>query len=139
MAQTSKTYLDKQTENRIFRTFAEFFCSHLSSDTSGQILSEFLTPTEKTYLTKRFMIAYFLIKGVDHRTISDTLKVSLSTTGRVSTRLERGEQQLKKEVEKFFGKHGSHNKEASFLDILMSHPGTWHRKTQVKQHLLEHK
>jgi len=139
MAQKSKTYLDKETKDRIFTTFAEFFSTHLSKDTSGKILSEFLTPTEKTYLTKRFMIAYFLAKGVDHRTIAETLKVSLSTTGRVSARLKRGEQQLKKELEKFFQSRKSENGgEPSVLELLLSHPGSWHKKTQIMQHKREH-
>ncbi len=43
-------------------------------------------------LPKRLCIAYLLLKGYDHRAIASYLKVSFTTTNRVSTALKTGGQ-----------------------------------------------
>ncbi len=139
MPQKSKKYLPQDLEKRIFATFAKFFSDHIASDPSGETLSEFLTPTEKTYLTKRFMIAYFLIKGVEHREISKILNVSLSTIGGVVTRLNSGEK-LRKELANFFEKEKSQNtaEPISVLEALLTDPRKILYKEEKRRHEAEH-
>jgi Trp operon repressor len=137
MSQVSKKFLETKTQARIFKTFAKFFGSVAGKGKTEEVLLEFLTPTEKIYLTKRLMIAYFMIKEVDYRTISKVLKVSLSNVTAVSQRLQTKDGILQEELSKFFAKETFKKEAGEFLDAFFGQ-SSYLRNPQMKQHQAEH-
>ena len=48
------------------------------------LIQDLFTPVERLMFSKRFSIAYMLLKGYDYDSISEVLKVSRTTIGKVS-------------------------------------------------------
>ena len=90
MTQVSRRYLDVNTQKRIYDIFVDVIRDVQSSSEVQFLLEDFFTPTERVMLPKRLCIAFLLIKGYDHRSITSYLKVSFTTINRVSTALKIG-------------------------------------------------
>ena len=84
MAQVSQYPLKKDVEKRLFELFWEVIEKLRTKEQIEEFLKDLLTPTEEVMLAKRVAIALMLLKNYDYRTIRDTLKVSLTTVGKVS-------------------------------------------------------
>lgn len=84
MTQVSKYPLRKEVEKRLFELFWEVIEKLRTKEQIEKFLKDLLTPTEEIMLAKRVAIALMLLKKYDYRTIRDTLKVSLTTIGKVS-------------------------------------------------------
>lgn len=93
MPQVSKHFLSAKIQEKITHIFLETIVRLKNKNQAERLLSDLLTPTEKIMLAKRLSIAYLLEKEIDYRTISQTLKVSLTTIARISnTRKVSGEE-----------------------------------------------
>ncbi|MFH1602052.1 MAG: Trp family transcriptional regulator [Candidatus Shapirobacteria bacterium] len=89
MTQISKKFVKPETLEKTFDLLlASLLKSGGKADTK-EFLEDLLTPTEKVMIAKRIAIAYLLLQEVDHRTISEMLKVSTSTINRISFVLNR--------------------------------------------------
>lgn len=64
---------------------------------------DLLTPTERIMLAKRLAIAAFLIEGLPYHAISEMLKVSTSTIGRVNLWLKTAGDGYRLVIEKIGG------------------------------------
>lgn len=79
MAQISKRNIDQKKLTRIYDLFLDLLLSISDKKEADEVLSELLTSTEKTMITKRVACFYLLIKKVPTHEIEDTLKLSTST------------------------------------------------------------
>ena len=55
------------------------------------ILTDLLSPTERIMIAKRIAIVYLILKNIDYRQISETLKVSQATISKFRLLMERSE------------------------------------------------
>ena len=124
MSQVSKRPLSPAVTKQIYQIFTDVISeTHFSKDVDA-LLTDFLTPAERIMLPKRLCIAYFLLKGYDHRSIAAYLKVSFTTINRVSTTLKNGGQGYKLILERV-SKHDQLNDaldrvEKGFLSFMAS-------------------
>lgn len=88
MTQVSKYPLDKDIEQEMFRKFWRSLTFLRDDDTISSFFSDFLTDTEKLMLAKRFTIAVLLLRGHRPQQIKETLHVSFSATGSVTSWLK---------------------------------------------------
>jgi len=79
MPQISKHELSPELESQIFTQFSAFLTRINSSDLMQSFLIDFLSPTEKIMLAKRYMIMALLMRGHKPTEIKYTLSVSSST------------------------------------------------------------
>lgn len=79
MTRISKKSVDEKLLTKIYKLFYEVFSRYEGQEDFLSIIDDILSPTEKIMLAKRLAIIYLLIKKVDHRDITDTLKVSSAT------------------------------------------------------------
>lgn len=94
MTQVSKRCVTKDVEERVLDLFWTAF-THLQTKQSIAIfLQDLLTKTEKVMLSKRFAIAFMLMKGYEYPIINDILKVSDATVWRVKMQLAAPESSL---------------------------------------------
>lgn len=84
MAQVSKKYLPKETQEKLFDLFFKALANIRNPSDIEKFLFSLLGPTEKTMLAKRLGIALLLAKGYNYETIKDVLKVSQETIARVN-------------------------------------------------------
>lgn len=88
MSQISKRFLQKKTQDRIITLFTDSILLCDTREKSASFINDLLTPTEKVMLSKRFSIAFMLLENYDYNTISQILKVSRATIGKVSNWLK---------------------------------------------------
>lgn len=88
MPQVSRRPLKKETENRITDLFFRSVTLCASAKQAADFIDELLTPTEKIMLIKRLAIAYLLLGGYSYDMIGSALKVSRTTVGMVSLKLQ---------------------------------------------------
>lgn len=88
MSQVSKRFLQKKTQDRIITLFTDSILLCDTREKSVSFINDLLTPTEKVMLSKRFSIAFMLLENYDYKTISQILKVSRATIGKVSNWLK---------------------------------------------------
>jgi Trp operon repressor len=79
--------LAKKIEERIWEIFLEAVVKVKTKDQIENFLNALLSRTEKIMLAKRLAIAFLLHQSYNQRTISQRLKVGLSTVNRVSLAL----------------------------------------------------
>jgi uncharacterized protein YerC len=79
MARISKKPINEKLLTKIYKLFYEVFSRYEGQDDFLSIIDDILSPTEKIMLAKRLAIIYMLIKKVDYRDITETLKVSSAT------------------------------------------------------------
>ncbi|OGG20048.1 hypothetical protein A3D03_03305 [Candidatus Gottesmanbacteria bacterium RIFCSPHIGHO2_02_FULL_40_13] len=92
MSQISRRFLQQKTEDRIITLFTDSILLCDTREKSVSFINDLLTPTEKVMLSKRFSIAFMLLEKYDYNTISQILKVSRATIGKVSNWLkEKGD------------------------------------------------
>lgn len=89
MAQISKRNIDQKKLTRINELLFDLLLTMTDKQEVDKVLNELLTPTEKTMITKRVACFYLLLKKVPIHEISDTLKLSTSTTTYFKHFLER--------------------------------------------------
>ena len=59
-----------------------------NKETAALFIKDLFTPTERIMLSKRISIAYMLMQGYDYDSITQVLKVSRATIGKVSNWLK---------------------------------------------------
>lgn len=79
MSQVSKKFLNPKVENRIKDLFLTTIQGLKDKSEILDFLTDFLSPTENTMLSKRLSIAFLIERGYTDRNISSVLKVSTST------------------------------------------------------------
>lgn len=84
MTQVSKYPIRNVIYERILEIFLKTLTKIDSKTEAQQFIKDFLTPTERIMLSKRLAIAFLLEKDYDFRTISEMLRVSMSTVARVN-------------------------------------------------------
>ncbi len=85
MPQVSKKRLDKNIESKMFKRFWNSLGQINDSQKSAEFFSDLLTQTEKTMLAKRFTAAVLLIRGRSATEIKNSIYLSYSTIGSVSS------------------------------------------------------
>jgi TrpR-related protein YerC/YecD len=88
MPQVSKNPVPRETGRRIRKAFTRALVGIRSEREMERYIFDLLTPTEQIMLAKRLAIAALLIEGLPYREISERLKVSTATIGRVNVWLE---------------------------------------------------
>jgi len=132
MSQVSRRIVNKKAQDKIFELFILSLVLSDSKETTTLFIRDLFSPTERIMLSKRISIAYMLIQGYDYDSISEVLKVSRTTIGKVSLWLkEKGDgfrQIIDKIKRKEKVKHILNEIEDSFLDILSTSKGqNWSR------------
>jgi len=90
MTQVSKRLLGKELEQKVYETFWETIVKINKKDDASAFFGEFFSRNEKINFTKRLSIAALLHKGYDWRSISNILKVSLATIGKMASKMDSG-------------------------------------------------
>ena len=85
MSQVSKRSVAKDIEEKMRQILWDSFSSLRRSKDAELFLSDLLTPTEKTVLSKRLSIAVLLSKGYNNEDIMTILKVSSATVAKIKT------------------------------------------------------
>jgi len=136
MTQVSKHKLLPEMSDLIYKEFSSFVAKMPSPDSIDHFFNDFLTPTEKIMLSKRFMIMVLLMRGHTALHIKNTLFVSNSAVMSVSSWLKNASESTKSGLEKLNkGKNWE-----SFFDNINSildklPPGRysdWHRLASEK-------
>lgn len=99
MTMVSKYKLRPEVWDRIFDLFSEALLSIKNKDKYNSFLNEFLSPTEKIMLAKRFATAVLLAKGNSYNEISRILHVASATISKMSVRVKYGEKGVNEIVE----------------------------------------
>ena len=114
MTQVSRRVLDKRLEGKMYDLLWEAIGESSSTNDIISFFEDLLSPTERLMLSKRLAIAFLLVKGYDHRTISEILKVSSTTVARVNFWLTHKGQGYRKAINRLLAKR---RLEAFFLQI----------------------
>lgn len=75
---------------RIFNLFSESLLSIKNKEKYDSFLSDFLSPTEKIMLAKRFAVAVLLAKGNSYDEIKRILRVTSATISKMSLQVKYG-------------------------------------------------
>ena len=86
MTQVSKKWMREQIEDKVYETFWESCAKLTKREEIELFFNDLFTRAERINFTKRLSIAVLLYQGYDWRQISDLLKVSVATVGRIVTR-----------------------------------------------------
>lgn len=141
MSQISKFPITKDVYERIIEVFSRCIADLSSDDEIHSFLKEFLTPTERIMLAKRFAIGFLLEKKYSYREISKILRVSTTTISHVALNYDYGEnfkKMVKKiledeKLEKFWNNIGE--KVLNILATPTSKSGSWvYLKEELKKH-----
>src|SRR3989338_864477 len=132
MSQVSRRIVNKKAQDKIFELFILSLVLSDSKETTTLFIRDLFSPTERIMLSKRISIAYMLIQGYDYDSISEVLKVSRTTIGKVSYWLKEKGKGFRQIIEKIKRKekvkHILNEIEDSFLDILSTSKGqNWSR------------
>jgi len=87
MTQVSKRILARQMEEKVYATFWETIAKLSKIEDADLFFTDLFTVTERVNFIKRLAIAVLLYRGYDWRDIEDLLKVSPTTVGRVSLKM----------------------------------------------------
>jgi len=104
MAQVSKYPLKKEVKERIEELLWEVIGSLRSKQETEKFFRDLLSPTEEIMLSKRLAIALMLLKNYEYRTISEILKVSTGTVGKISLWLKHEGEGYRGVLEKIIAK-----------------------------------
>lgn len=125
MTRISKRYINQKVISKLYRLFFEVVSRSDDQQSFLSLIDDLLSPTEKMMIAKRLGIIYLLIKKVDHRTISDTLKVSTATVFFYSTIYK----EKRARITYLIGNMLKKEKVLNFLEDLFSdltiHPGIY--------------
>lgn len=127
MSQVSKRSINKKVQDKIFDLFILCLVFSDNKETANLLTNDLFTPTERIMLSKRISIAYMLFQGYDYDSISQVLKVSRTTIGKVSYWLKEKGKGFRQIIEKIKRKEKVKRLlddiHESFLDILTSSKG----------------
>ncbi|KKP62920.1 MAG: hypothetical protein UR56_C0003G0027 [Candidatus Roizmanbacteria bacterium GW2011_GWC2_34_23] len=125
MTRVSKKYIKEEIITKLYRLFFEVFSRSDNQRSFLSLIDDILSPAEKIMIAKRLGMIYLLIKGVDFRTIADTLKVSTSTVLFYSVVYKEKKVQTTRLIEQMLKKE----KVLNFLEDLFAdltiHPGIY--------------
>lgn len=96
MPQVSRKKLDKDIEREMFNLFWKSLARLKDSSITSQFFSDLLTETEKIMLAKRFTVAVLLARGKTATEIKNSINVTYSTVGSVSSWLKNAKPKTKK-------------------------------------------
>ena len=88
MSQVSRRPLKKDVQERIFDILTDSILNINRTDDVYSFIQDLLSPTEQLMIAKRIAIAFMLHKGYNQRTISNALKVSVTTVNKVNNVLQ---------------------------------------------------
>ena len=125
MTRVSKKYIKEEIIIKLYRLFFEVFSRSDNQQSFLSLIDDILSPTEKVMIAKRLGIIYLLIKGVDFRTIADTLKVSTSTVLFYSVVYKEKKVQTTKLIEQMLKKEKVLNFLEDLFTDLAIHPGIY--------------
>jgi len=128
MPQVSKIPISKEVSDKIFDLFLDCFYNLQNTEEVNEFISDFLTPTEITMVTKRIAIVVLLSRGYDYDSIKDILKVSNSAVSACRARMVRMSETTKKKIDKILAKKKIKEffiKIESLLDIVPPKGGRW--------------
>ncbi|HTE49114.1 MAG TPA: Trp family transcriptional regulator [Candidatus Paceibacterota bacterium] len=101
MPHISSKKLEKEHQKKLFDEFSAALEKSAKKSWVKIFLNDFLTPTEKIMLAKRFAVIYFLSKDIPSSYISEALGMSPATISRMSVKYEIGKySSLLKAIEK---------------------------------------
>lgn len=106
MPQVSKNPIPRETDRKIRKAFTKALVDIGSEREMERYIFDLLTPTERIMLAKRLAIAAMLIEEVPYREISEHLKVSTATVGRVNLWLQTSGDGYRLAIEKISGLKG---------------------------------
>ena len=125
MTRISKKFIKEEIILKLYRLFFEVFSRSDDQQSFLSLINDILSPTEKIMIAKRLGMIYLLIKGVDYRTIADTLKVSTATVLFYSVVFKEKKAQITNLIEQMLKKE----KVLNFLEDLFAdltiHPGIY--------------
>ena len=141
MSQVSRRIIDKKAQDKIFELLILSMVLSDNKETASLLIRDLFSPTERIMLSKRISIAYMLIQGYDYVSITQVLKVSRSTIGKVSFWLKEKGQGFRKIIDKIKHKEKMKNildeLQEIYLDILSSSKGqNW---SKIKRDLWLHR
>jgi Trp operon repressor len=123
MVRISKKPVDEKLLTKIYKLFYEVFNRYDGQEDFLSIIDDILSPTEKIMLAKRLAIIYLLIKKVDYRDITDTLKVSSATVTFYSTTFYKKDSRVVNIIKMMLKKEKVLNFLDDFFADIMIHPG----------------
>lgn len=88
MTQVSRFKLRPDVWERIFSLFTESLIGIKDKKRFNSFLEDFLSPTERIMLAKRFAIAVLLAKGNEYQDIKNLLRVTPTTISKMSLQLK---------------------------------------------------
>lgn len=98
MTMVSKYKLRPDVWDRIFNLFSDSLRSAKNKPQFDMFLSDFLSPTEKIMLAKRFATAVLLAKGNSYDEIKQILHVTSATIAKVNISIKYGGEGLNKTI-----------------------------------------
>lgn len=125
MARISKKPVNEKLLAKIYKLFYEVFSRYEGQDDFLSIIDDILSPTEKIMLAKRLAIIYLLIKKVDYRDITETLKVSSATVVFYSTMFYKKNSRIATIINNMLKKEKVLNFLDDFFADIMIRPGIY--------------
>lgn len=98
MTMVSKYMLRPDVWERVFNLFSDSLRGIKNKKQFEQFLNDFLSPTEKIMLSKRFATAVLLAKGNSYEEIKNTLRVTSATVAKMNVYIKYGAEGLNKVV-----------------------------------------
>lgn len=90
MGRISKRKIDQEIQERILELFWRHLSSLNNKNLTRNFLSDLLSPTELSMLSKRLAIAVLLAKKFNYQQIDEIIKVSKSTISTIDRQLSSG-------------------------------------------------
>ena len=125
MTRISKKFIKEEIILKLYRLFFEVFSRSNDQQSFLSLIDDILSPTEKIMIAKRLGMIYLLIKGVDFRTIAETLKVSAATVLFYSVVYKEKKAQTTKLIEQMLKKENVLNFLEDLFADLTIHPGIY--------------
>ncbi len=99
MTQVSKYKLRPEVWHKIFDLFSESLSGIKNKANFDTFLNDFLSPTEKIMLAKRFAIGVLLSKGNSYQQIESILHVTSATISKVSVSIKYNQKGINETIE----------------------------------------
>lgn len=99
MTMVSKYKLRPEVWDRIFNLFSESLLNIRNKNRFDTFLNDFLSPTEKIMLAKRFAMAVLLTKGNNYEEIKRILHVTSATIAKMNIHIKYGEKGINEVIE----------------------------------------
>jgi len=123
MTRISKKPVNEKLLSKIYKLFYEVFSRYEGQEDFFSIIDDILSPTEKIMLSKRLAMIYLLIKKVDYRDITETLKVSAATVTFYSSMFYKKDSKVVNIISNMLKKEKVLYYLDDFFADIMIHPG----------------